>query len=48
MEKAIPGEFARASSDHREERVSYLEGISSPADVRKLDPEQLKAANVGN
>src|SRR5436309_7410285 len=42
MGNATAGEIARASSDHREERVSYLEGIASPADVRKLDPEQLK------
>jgi 1-deoxy-D-xylulose-5-phosphate synthase len=40
MEEAIPGAFARP--DERDERVSYLEGISSPADVRALGAEQLK------
>jgi len=41
MEEAIPGDYAR--SEKREGRVSYLDGISSPADVQKLDVEQLKA-----
>ena len=40
MEEAIPGSFSRA--DKRDQRVSYLDEISSPADVRKLDAAQLK------
>ena len=41
MEEAIPGAFAR--SEKRDRRVTYLQGISSPRDVRRLDAEQLKA-----
>src|SRR5258705_1076589 len=40
MDEAIPGAFGRAKK--RKAKVSYLEGISSPADVQKLGPDQLK------
>lgn len=40
MEEAIPGAFARA--EKREKRVSYLEGISCPADVQRLDLAELQ------
>ena len=39
MEDIIPGQFAR--SEKREGRVSHLESIGSPADLKKLDTEQL-------